>query len=249
MENMTIEELDSLQDRIAMKALMIQMGEKIKWGSDSEALREANAAITSLRAQLAAWKDVLSWTDDDEKTLIDWYTGGGDPEGEFARIGLRRETPDGQVLYRTYSARGPWGYPASMLTTSAKGLEEQEKILPKSTAAATITYKNWRGEVASRTIVPDSVWYGVTQWHPKPQWFLRAIDIERQALRDFAIEDIVSPSTDCDALREQIISEVWAEIEDSRKDKWPFRRDHVQNAVSRAFALHHAALQEDTPND
>ena len=61
------------------------------------------------------WQGVLMWTDDGEKTLFDWCAGGGDPDGEFSRIGLRRETADGRVLYRTYTANGPWGDPAPML--------------------------------------------------------------------------------------------------------------------------------------
>lgn len=54
------------------------------------------------------------WTDDGEKTLFDWSTGGGDPDGEFARIGLRREMPNGETVYRTYRATGPWGKPTFM---------------------------------------------------------------------------------------------------------------------------------------
>jgi hypothetical protein len=78
---------------------------------------EFRAAIAALPAAQPApdeWRDVLQWTDSGEKTLIDWYSGGGDPAGEFARMGLRREMPDGSVVYRTYVATGPWGEPTSM---------------------------------------------------------------------------------------------------------------------------------------
>jgi len=59
-------------------------------------------------ARLKEWADVVSWIDSGEKTLFDWYTGGGDTNGEFHRVGLRREMPDGTVLYRAYTADGPW---------------------------------------------------------------------------------------------------------------------------------------------
>lgn len=36
----------------------------------------------------------------------------------------------------------------------------------------TLTYRNWRGEVAERTIIPRRVWFGSTEWHPEPQWLL-----------------------------------------------------------------------------
>jgi len=50
-------------------------------------------------------------------------------------------------------------------------------------------YTNWRGEVSTRSIIPHSVWYGTTQWHPDPQWFLRGFDTDKQAVRDFALAD------------------------------------------------------------
>jgi hypothetical protein len=59
----------------------------------------------------------------------------------------------------------------------------------------TFRYRNWRGEVADRTVRPLSVWYGSTDWHPEPQWLLKAIDVEKGVERDFAIRDICpSPS-------------------------------------------------------
>lgn len=52
-------------------------------------------------------------------------------------------------------------------------------------------YRNWRGEIAERQARPVSVWYGTTEWHPDPQWFLRAFDIDRGAERDFALRDMI----------------------------------------------------------
>lgn len=52
-----------------------------------------------------------------------------------------------------------------------------------------ITYRNWRGEVSERNIVPQSVWFGATEWHPDPQWLLSALDTEKGAARDFALAD------------------------------------------------------------
>ena len=52
-----------------------------------------------------------------------------------------------------------------------------------------LTYRNWRGEVSDRKITPKSVWFGATDWHPEPQWLLRAYDHDKQADRDFALAD------------------------------------------------------------
>jgi hypothetical protein len=59
--------------------------------------------------------------------------------------------------------------------------------------AVTLTYTNWRGETAVRSIIPRGVWYGSTEWHPEPQWLLRALDVEKQAERDFALKDFGTP--------------------------------------------------------
>lgn len=59
----------------------------------------------------------------------------------------------------------------------------------KPQAPVTLTYTNWRGETAERTITPQSIWFGSTEWHPEPQWLLRAWDCEKQAERDFAMKD------------------------------------------------------------
>lgn len=54
----------------------------------------------------------------------------------------------------------------------------------------TITYTNWRGETATRRIQPIGFFYGETSWHPKPQWLLRALDVDRGLERDFAVSGI-----------------------------------------------------------
>lgn len=59
--------------------------------------------------------------------------------------------------------------------------------------AVTLTYTNWRGETAERSIIPRGVWFGATEWHPEPQWLLRAFDVEKQADRDFALKDFGTP--------------------------------------------------------
>lgn len=55
-----------------------------------------------------------------------------------------------------------------------------------------ILYRNYRGEVAIRTIIPNKVWHGTTSYHPEPQWFLEAFDADREADRDFAMRDIMA---------------------------------------------------------
>jgi len=53
-----------------------------------------------------------------------------------------------------------------------------------------IVYTNYRGETAERNIRPLKIWYGSTEFHPSAQWLLQAIDLDKQAERDFAMKDI-----------------------------------------------------------
>ena len=51
-------------------------------------------------------------------------------------------------------------------------------------------YRNWQGVVAIRTARVMSLVYGSTEWHPEPQWLLQAVDLEKGAVRLFAIGDM-----------------------------------------------------------
>lgn len=54
----------------------------------------------------------------------------------------------------------------------------------------TIDYTNYRGERAERDIIPEKIWFGSTDWHKEEQWLLDAHDMEKDALRNFAMKDI-----------------------------------------------------------
>lgn len=53
-------------------------------------------------------------------------------------------------------------------------------------------YKNWKGQCGYRTIqgVP-MFWYGESAYHKGKQWFIKAYDVEKQDIRDFAVVDII----------------------------------------------------------
>lgn len=53
-----------------------------------------------------------------------------------------------------------------------------------------ICYTNYRGETSIREIVPKTISFVSTEWHPEAQWILTAFDIEKQADRGFAMKDI-----------------------------------------------------------
>lgn len=52
------------------------------------------------------------------------------------------------------------------------------------------TYTNHRGETSERTVRLVALRWGITEWHPEPQWFLRAWDDDREDFRDFALSGV-----------------------------------------------------------
>jgi hypothetical protein len=52
-------------------------------------------------------------------------------------------------------------------------------------------YRNHRGEVAYRRIFPARLWYGSTEWHPEPQFFIHGMDMDSHKPRDFALADVL----------------------------------------------------------
>jgi predicted DNA-binding transcriptional regulator YafY len=55
-----------------------------------------------------------------------------------------------------------------------------------------IDYTNYRGERGMRTIRPMEMFFGLNDFHPGEQWLLKAIDVEKNAERVFAMKDIHS---------------------------------------------------------
>jgi hypothetical protein len=53
-----------------------------------------------------------------------------------------------------------------------------------------VFYKNWRGESAWRTVIPQEIFFGETSYHPHPQWLLKVFDVEKNAERIYALSDI-----------------------------------------------------------
>ena len=54
-----------------------------------------------------------------------------------------------------------------------------------------IKYKNWKGKVSNRIITPIKLRYGESEFHKGNQWILKAWDINKSAVREFAINDIL----------------------------------------------------------
>ena len=59
-----------------------------------------------------------------------------------------------------------------------------------------ILYTNWKNETRYRIIKPISIEFKSTEWHKEEQWILNAVDVEKNAIRNFAIKDIKEWTTE-----------------------------------------------------
>lgn len=50
-------------------------------------------------------------------------------------------------------------------------------------------YRNWRGETATRRVLPQLIYHGSNEYHTEPQWLMLAYDLDRKDNREFALSD------------------------------------------------------------
>lgn len=55
----------------------------------------------------------------------------------------------------------------------------------------TFRYKNHRGEVADRKVIPMCVRFGSTKYHPEATWLLECFDLDKNEYRTFVLNDIL----------------------------------------------------------
>jgi len=54
----------------------------------------------------------------------------------------------------------------------------------------TFEYKNYKGEISKRYVLPMELWYGTTPYHTEAQWLLKAFDINKNDYRNFSLKEI-----------------------------------------------------------
>lgn len=63
-------------------------------------------------------------------------------------------------------------------------------------------YKNWEGVVSLRTLIPmkelhsSQIYYGASPYHPERQWMISGFDLDKMALRTYALKDFMGFSAD-----------------------------------------------------
>jgi len=54
-----------------------------------------------------------------------------------------------------------------------------------------VKYKNWKGEIGIRNIVPLFMRYGNTKYHKEDQWLMDVWDVDKDTERTYAMMDII----------------------------------------------------------
>lgn len=66
----------------------------------------------------------------------------------------------------------------------------QVGITDQKDAVYKVLYTNYKGATKWRYVKPLQYFYGSTEYHPEKQWFLKVFDIEKEAERTYALNDI-----------------------------------------------------------
>ncbi len=51
-------------------------------------------------------------------------------------------------------------------------------------------YTNWNNTTSTRHVIPHCLRFGISEYHKEPQWLLEGFDVDKQALRTFALSNI-----------------------------------------------------------
>lgn len=54
-----------------------------------------------------------------------------------------------------------------------------------------VVYTNWQGETEVRTLMPQALFYGSTEHHPREQWLVQCLDVERGHVRHYSLDSMV----------------------------------------------------------
>ena len=76
-------------------------------------------------------------------------------------------------------------------TVALKSLEEINKSMSDDCPEMIkFEYTNYKGITSIRHVVPEGIRFGHTKWHKEDQWLLKAFDLDKNAIREFAVKDI-----------------------------------------------------------
>lgn len=70
------------------------------------------------------------------------------------------------------------------------GLPDNALLSITGPRKVSFSYKNYKGEFRRRKAIMLGVYWGSNQWHTEPQWLVKGQDLEKNAVRTYALRDI-----------------------------------------------------------
>lgn len=64
--------------------------------------------------------------------------------------------------------------------------DSENWVLPLS-----LIYKNYKGVVSERTVLPIKIYYGLTEYHREICYIIHCFDLDKKQYRDFKLTDII----------------------------------------------------------
>lgn len=93
---------------------------------------------------------------------------------------------------REREAKGiPLGKPTRYAHTKGPGMNTREPVREPS-QIITFVYRNWKGEIRERRVVPINIEFRADSYHKPAQWLLHAIDMDKGARRTFSFEHMIT---------------------------------------------------------
>lgn len=63
-------------------------------------------------------------------------------------------------------------------------------MTPQFTNEVIMDYTNWKGSRRERRIIPLDMFIGSSEFHPQEQWLMKAIDLEDNVVKSFAMSGL-----------------------------------------------------------
>lgn len=84
-----------------------------------------------------------------------------------------------------------WGADGKLHNRNVGHLDLVNRCGPDYEKIMRFGYTNYKGEYSVRDVVPKRMFFGESAWNAKPQYVMEAFDLDRQAMRSFALADMV----------------------------------------------------------
>ena len=109
-------------------------------------------------------------------------------EGNQIRRGIFRDIP---LVFETESGRkARAGF--DLVSVEPRDPDPNVLLSIDSEREVVFTYTNWKGNTSNRRAIMRKLFFGATAYHEEPQWLIEGYDMDKEAVRTYALKDITA---------------------------------------------------------